>query len=72
MIFPFHPQVMAFIVLVFCIYAMVDGESLTALVDSVSDDVSLQLYSTAILILIIVSVFVMAVAFFGCCGAIKV
>merc|ERR1712117_729315 len=54
--------VMALVVLSFGIYA---------LVDAASPDVSVNLYDTAVVLIIIVATFIMIVAFFGCCGAWK-
>ena len=56
----------------FGIFALVDGEALSDLVESADGDVTINVYTTSALMLIIVSVFVIFVTFFGCCGAIKV
>ena len=53
------------------IYALVDGADLVDIVESANDDVNLQVFTSAAIILIVVSVFVVILTFFGCCGAIK-
>ena len=63
---------MALVVLAFGVYALVDGASLANLVSAASPDASVNLYDTAVVLVIVVATFVMVVAFFGCCGAWKV
>ena len=63
---------MALVVLAFGIYALVDGAAFADLVNAASPDVSVNLYDTAVVLIIIVATFIMIVAFFGCCGAWKV
>jgi len=53
------------------IYALVDGADLVDIVESADADVSLKVFTSAAIILIVVSVFVVILTFFGCCGAIK-
>jgi len=53
------------------IYALVDGADLVDIVESADPDVSLKVFTSAAIILIVVSVFVVILTFFGCCGAIK-
>lgn len=65
-------QVMAFVVCGFGIFALVDGQSFTDLLDKVDDDSSIDLYVSAAVILVAISVIVIIITFFGCCGAIKV
>ena len=65
-------QVMALVVLAFGIYALVDGASFADLVNAASPDASVNLYDTAVILIIIVATFIMIVSFFGCCGAWKV
>lgn len=52
------------------IYALVDGQALVDLVEN-SSDLTLNVYTTAAILFIVVSVMVVIVTFFGCCGAIK-
>lgn len=67
--------VMGCIVLGFGIFALVDGQALTDLVsigaEAIGENVSITIYSSAAIILIVVSVCVIIISFFGCCGAIK-
>jgi len=53
------------------IYALVDGAALVDLVNQSGVDVTIQVYTSAAIILIVVAVFVVILTFFGCCGAIK-
>lgn len=53
------------------IYALVDGASLVDIVNNSGADISIQVYTSGAIILIAVSVFVVILTFFGCCGAIK-
>ena len=53
------------------IYALVDGADLVDIVESADPDVNLKVFTSAAIILIVVSVFVVILTFFGCCGAIK-
>lgn len=53
------------------IYALVDGESLVNIVNNSGADITIQVYTSAAVILITVSVFIVILTFFGCCGAIK-
>jgi len=53
------------------IYALVDGADLVDIVESADADVNLKVFTSAAIILIVVSVFVVILTFFGCCGAIK-
>jgi len=66
---------MGCVVLGLSIYALIDGNNLESLVSSgseaVGSDFSVTVYSSAAIILIVVSALVAIVAFFGCCGAIK-
>jgi len=62
---------MALVVLAFGVYALVDGASLADLVSAASPDAGVNLYDTAVVLVIVVATFVMVVAFFGCCGAWK-
>ena len=62
---------MGCVVLGIGIFALVDGAALVDLVDNSGTDVSVTIFTSAPIILIIVSVFVIIVTFFGCCGAIK-
>ena len=63
---------MALVVLAFGIYALVDGAAFADLVNAASPDATVNLYDTAVVLIIIVATFIMVVAFFGCCGAWKV
>merc|ERR1712241_1546249 len=63
--------VMALVVLAFGIYALVDGAAFADLVSAASPDVSVNLYDTAVVLIIIVATFIMIIASFGCCGAWK-
>ena len=63
---------MALVVLAFGIYALVDGAAFADLVNAASPDATVNLYDTAVVLIIIVATFIMIVAFFGCCGAWKV
>ena len=56
-------------VLGIAIYAMVDGAALVDLLDG--SDVNIPVFTSAAIILIVVSVFIVILTFFGCCGAIK-
>ena len=58
-------------VLAFGIYALVDGAAFADLVSAASSDANVNLYDTAVVLIIIVATFTMIVAFFGCCGAWK-
>ena len=66
---------MGCVVLGIGIFAIVNGAALMDLVDKANDtlgkDLTLSVFTSAAIILIVVSVFVVIVAFFGCCGAIK-
>ena len=66
---------MGCVVLGIGIFAIVNGAALMDLVDeansALDSNLSLSVFTTAAIILIVVSVFVVIVAFFGCCGAIK-
>merc|ERR1712001_19321 len=57
------------------IFALVDGQALMDLINSANEaldkDINLNIFTSAAIILIAVAVFVVIVAFFGCCGAIK-
>ena len=64
-------QVVGCAVLGIGIYALVDGADLVDIVESADADVSLKVFTSAAIILIVVSVFVVILTFFGCCGAIK-
>lgn len=57
------------VVLGIAIYAMVDGAALVDLLDG--SDVNIPVFTSAAIILIVVSVFIVILTFFGCCGAIK-
>ena len=48
---------------------MVDGAALVDLLDG--SDVNIPVFTSAAIILIVVSVFIVILTFFGCCGAIK-
>jgi len=67
--------IMGCVVLGIGIFAIVNGAALMDLVDKANDtlgkDLTLSVFTSAAIILIVVSVFVVIVAFFGCCGAIK-
>jgi len=67
--------IMGCVVLGIGIFAIVNGAALMDLVDeansALDSNLSLSVFTTAAIILIVVSVFVVIVAFFGCCGAIK-
>jgi hypothetical protein len=63
--------IMGCVVLGIGIFAMVDGAALVDLVNNSGTDVSITIFTSAPIILIVVSVFVIIVTFFGCCGAIK-
>jgi len=67
--------IMGCVVLGIGIFAIVNGAALMDLVDEANSaagtDLSLSVFTSAAIILIVVSVFVVIVAFFGCCGAIK-
>ena len=67
---------MGVVVMGFGIFALSDGKDLAKLVDWGSQvtgsDLSIALYSTASVVLIIASLLAIAVASIGCCGAIKV
>jgi len=67
--------VMGIAVLGFGIFALTDGKDLAKLVNWGSkisgSDLSVALYSTASVVLIIVSILAIVVAILGCCGAIK-
>ncbi len=62
---------MGCVVLGIGIFAMVDGAALVDLVNNSGTDVSVTIFTSAPIILIVVSVFVIIITFFGCCGAIK-
>eukprot|EP00095_Tigriopus_kingsejongensis_P002024 maker-scaffold1627_size33010-snap-gene-0.10 protein:Tk02024 transcript:maker-scaffold1627_size33010-snap-gene-0.10-mRNA-1 annotation:"tetraspanin-18" len=62
---------MALVVCAFGIYALIDGQAVTALVESADESLSINVYTTAAIILIVVSVIVIIVTFLGCCGALK-
>jgi len=62
--------IMGCVVLGVGIYALVDGQALMDLVNT-QTDVTLTVFTSAAYILIAVSVLVVIVSFFGCCGAIK-
>ena len=64
-------QVVGCAVLGIGIYALVDGADLVDIVESADADVNLKVFTSAAIILIVVSVFVVILTFFGCCGAIK-
>ena len=64
-------QIIGCVVLGIGIYALVDGASLVDLVENSGVDVTVQVYTSAAIILIVVAVFVVILTFFGCCGAIK-
>ena len=63
---------MGCIVFGFGIFALVDGEALSDLVESSGQGITINIYTTAAILLIVVSVFIIIVTFFGCCGALKV
>lgn len=63
--------VMAVIVCAFGIYALVDGKAVSDLVESADSSLSVNIYTTAAIVLIVVSALVILVTFLGCCGAIK-
>ena len=66
---------MGCVVLGIGIFAIVNGAALMDLVDEANNaldkDLTLNVFTSAAIILIVVSVFVVIVTFFGCCGAIK-
>ena len=66
-------QVIGCVVLGLGIYVLVDSASLVTLVDKsgVGDDINITAFTTAAYIFIVVAVFVVILAFFGCFGAIK-
>lgn len=61
--------------LVFSVMSYIDGSTLSDLVsmgtDTETGDVVLGVFSTAAILIIVISCFVIIVSFFGCCGAIK-
>ena len=63
---------MGLVVCGFAIFALVDVQKLTDLVEAVDQNNSFPVFKTAAAILIIVCIFVIIVTFFGCCGALKV
>jgi len=67
--------IMGCVVLGIGIFAIVNGAALMDLVDeantALDKDLTLNVFTSAAIILIVVSVFVVIVTFFGCCGAIK-
>ena len=64
-------QIIGCVVLGIGIYALVDGKDLVDIVNNSGADVTIEIYTSAAIILIVVSVFVVILTFFGCCGAIK-
>ena len=70
-LFIFKFQIIGCVVLGIGIYALVDGAALVDLVNQSGVDVTIQVYTSAAIILIVVAVFVVILTFFGCCGAIK-
>lgn len=67
--------IMGCVVLGIGIFAIVNGAALMDLVDeantALESNLTLNVFTSAAIILIVVSVFVVIVTFFGCCGAIK-
>jgi len=73
-LFYFFSKVMALVVMIIAIVAKADAGTITDLLKAVDDDKgsSIPLYSTAVIILVVVSALVMLVTFLGCCGALRV
>ena len=63
-------------VLGFSIYALVDGQTVSKLVEEGAEDlgesISVDIYKSSAIILIVASSIIVITAFLGCCGAIKV
>lgn len=62
---------MGCVVLGIGIFALVDGQALVDILENSGGDVTLTVFTSAAVILIVVSIFVVILTFFGCCGAIK-
>ena len=60
----------------FSIYALVDGQTVSNLVEEGAEDlgesISVDIYKSSAIILIIASSIIVITSFLGCCGAIKV
>ena len=63
-------------VLGFSIYALVDGQTVSNLVEEGAEDlgesISVDIYKSSAIILIVASSIIVITSFLGCCGAIKV
>ena len=67
----FFLQIVGCVVLGAGIFALIDSSSLIALVEQSSEEVDIQAFVSAVYIFIAIAIFVIILAFFGCCGAIK-
>ena len=60
----------------FSIYALVDGQTVSNLVEEGAEDlgesISVDIYRSSAIILIVASSIIVITSFLGCCGAIKV
>ena len=69
-------QLMGTIVLGCSIWAFYDGKTFARLIEEGAAEfdkpISLEIYRTSSVLLMIASVIIILIAFFGCCGAIKV
>ena len=69
-------QLTGCVVLGFSIYALVDGQTVSNLVEEGAEDlgesISVDIYKSSAIILIIASSIIVITSFLGCCGAIKV
>lgn len=66
---------MGCVVLGFSIYAMVDGKTLSHLVENgaaeLGESISVNIYTTSAIILVTASAIIVVISFLGCCGAVK-
>ena len=70
-------QALGIMMLTFSVMAYIDGGVLSDLIsmadtDTEAGDIVISVFSTASILIMVISCLVVIVSFFGCCGAIKV
>ena len=63
---------MGIVVFGFSVAVLIKGGTVNDLLEASGENVSINIYTSAAIMLIVISAFVIVITFFGCCGAIKV